>query len=127
MTITYSRHGARRTRLIDFNPLKGRFEFLDSFSNKDIASLINLHIHMRDPSGKVFDYGARNGLPNSVNITRSYSSIDPNTAPDYGNLFTITTNLRIRRNDVVLILQSCLLYTSPSPRDRTRSRMPSSA
>ena len=25
------------------------------------------------------------------------------------------------------IYQSCLLYTSPSPRDRTRSRMPSSA
>ena len=25
------------------------------------------------------------------------------------------------------LLQSCLLYTSPSPRDRTRSRMPSSA
>ena len=24
-------------------------------------------------------------------------------------------------------LRSCLLYTSPSPRDRTRSRMPSSA
>ena len=26
-----------------------------------------------------------------------------------------------------LLLKSCLLYTSPSPRDRTRSRMPSSA
>ena len=26
-----------------------------------------------------------------------------------------------------LLLVSCLLYTSPSPRDRTRSRMPSSA
>ena len=25
------------------------------------------------------------------------------------------------------IVTSCLLYTSPSPRDRTRSRMPSSA
>ena len=25
------------------------------------------------------------------------------------------------------ITDSCLLYTSPSPRDRTRSRMPSSA
>ena len=25
------------------------------------------------------------------------------------------------------ILYTCLLYTSPSPRDRTRSRMPSSA
>ena len=29
------------------------------------------------------------------------------------------------RPDVRLL--SCLLYTSPSPRDRTRSRMPSSA
>ena len=27
----------------------------------------------------------------------------------------------------VLPLSTCLLYTSPSPRDRTRSRMPSSA
>ena len=25
------------------------------------------------------------------------------------------------------LLDACLLYTSPSPRDRTRSRMPSSA
>ena len=30
------------------------------------------------------------------------------------------------KNDTDL-LNSCLLYTSPSPRDRTRSRMPSSA
>ena len=27
----------------------------------------------------------------------------------------------------LLLLEGCLLYTSPSPRDRTRSRMPSSA
>ena len=25
------------------------------------------------------------------------------------------------------VVEGCLLYTSPSPRDRTRSRMPSSA
>ena len=30
-------------------------------------------------------------------------------------------------NDNVASLVTCLLYTSPSPRDRTRSRMPSSA
>ena len=30
-------------------------------------------------------------------------------------------------NRKVLVFRSCLLYTSPSPRDRTRSRMPSSA
>ena len=32
--------------------------------------------------------------------------------------------LRQTRRDVIMV---CLLYTSPSPRDRTRSRMPSSA
>ena len=30
-------------------------------------------------------------------------------------------------NETVMIVMPCLLYTSPSPRDRTRSRMPSSA
>ena len=29
--------------------------------------------------------------------------------------------------DRIVLHNSCLLYTSPSPRDRTRSRMPSSA
>ena len=28
---------------------------------------------------------------------------------------------------IALLFWNCLLYTSPSPRDRTRSRMPSSA
>ena len=32
-----------------------------------------------------------------------------------------------RPRDTWVISKSCLLYTSPSPRDRTRSRMPSSA
>ena len=33
------------------------------------------------------------------------------------------------KNDKFIVIQNntCLLYTSPSPRDRTRSRMPSSA
>ena len=29
--------------------------------------------------------------------------------------------------DSVLLIENCLLYTSPSPRDRQKSRMPSSA
>ena len=29
--------------------------------------------------------------------------------------------------DTLVEVRTCLLYTSPSPRDRTRSRMPSSA
>jgi len=34
---------------------------------------------------------------------------------------------RMRLNTLGQSIQACLLYTSPSPRDRTRSRMPSSA
>ena len=37
-----------------------------------------------------------------------------------------TFSLNLRPDDR-LLLCSCLLYTSPSPRDRPRSRMPSSA
>ena len=41
-----------------------------------------------------------------------------------GNLewYSYTSN-----GDYLITITSCLLYTSPSPRDRTRSRMPSSA
>ena len=44
---------------------------------------------------------------------------------------TMNTNL-VQSRDAIraadrLDLSACLLYTSPSPRDRTRSRMPSSA
>ena len=35
--------------------------------------------------------------------------------------------IELSDSQVVAVIKSCLLYTSPSPRDRTRSRMPSSA
>ena len=33
----------------------------------------------------------------------------------------------VHRYNTTVLVERCLLYTSPSPRDRTRSRMPSSA
>ena len=38
-----------------------------------------------------------------------------------------TTESSDRAFEEEVMLSGCLLYTSPSPRDRTRSRMPSSA
>ena len=38
-------------------------------------------------------------------------------------IFTITRNQRL----AMILIKSCLLYTSPSPRDGLLSRMPSSA
>ena len=40
-------------------------------------------------------------------------------------------DMRVDENNIAILdmtlTSACLLYTSPSPRDRTRSRMPSSA
>ena len=48
------------------------------------------------------------------------------------NIFFSTANVQAKTfniNDIEIStpFEICLLYTSPSPRDRTRSRMPSSA
>ena len=48
-----------------------------------------------------------------------------------GNIIIKAHNgkIRLQGTDIELVAvgEGCLLYTSPSPRDRTRSRMPSSA
>ena len=44
-----------------------------------------------------------------------------------GGDFEIGNSIQYRNNDSGILVPDCLLYTSPSPRDRTRSRMPSSA
>ena len=50
-----------------------------------------------------------------------------NYAQNMGFNFTDTNMIHIHANMTTSIGDTCLLYTSPSPRDRTRSRMPSSA
>ena len=48
-------------------------------------------------------------------------------APEYGGGLTLQFIGEYRLHTELPNLWGCLLYTSPSPRDRTRSRMPSSA
>ena len=55
-----------------------------------------------------------------------------NTTPTYSELNTHLKNISSLHNEVELYNMGpsdygCLLYTSPSPRDRQKSRMPSSA
>ena len=45
----------------------------------------------------------------------------------FGERLTTPVTLRRGGQEPVAPYDICLLYTSPSPRDRTRSRMPSSA
>ena len=67
-----------------------------------------------------------------------FCTIEPNkgivSVPDQrlqelGNLSSSQNIIptKIEFVDIAGLVKGCLLYTSPSPRDRTRSRMPSSA
>ena len=44
-----------------------------------------------------------------------------------GMSYVMEYTKELNPNDEIIEDKGCLLYTSPSPRDRTRSRMPSSA
>ena len=59
---------------------------------------------------------------NQIKLAMSYTPIS--AIPGIGKYGDVL--MAARTNDMELI-KNCLLYTSPSPRDRTRSRMPSSA
>ena len=57
-------------------------------------------------------------------ITFTYTVTDDDGAESEERLVTLTVK---GRNDAPVVSGPCLLYTSPSPRDATLSRMPSSA
>ena len=65
-------------------------------------------------------------------MSRLARTLDKNQriALQIGLIKNLAECFRGKDNDIFLISNDseiCLLYTSPSPRDRTRSRMPSSA
>src|SRR5664280_253045 len=68
--------------------------------------------------------------PESQNFKFPYSEL--NVFPSLNNNWVYYYTFRIPYNHLVFVkdvngYKACLLYTSPSPRDRTRYRMPSSA
>ena len=80
---------------------------------------------LRDPSlnkGTAFTAAERDALG-----LRGLLPHHPNTQAE--QVERVLENFRRKTSnlDKYVNLAACLLYTSPSPRDRTRSRMPSSA
>ena len=73
--------------------------------------------------GKVVFTGAENEFTQYYNLTEK---VTINALPDVDYLINELEHLINNPNEIIAI-GTCLLYTSPSPRDRQKSRMPSSA
>ena len=69
-------------------------------------------------------------LPNNIEAEQAVigSILVSNEIFDEINIIITSNNFYDPMHQKIFgAIESCLLYTSPSPRDRTRSRMPSSA
>ena len=63
-----------------------------------------------------------------TNLTKQGLNLDAQTEQiEQNTLNAVAQNTQIVEQTAEIKANTCLLYTSPSPRDRTRSRMPSSA
>ena len=64
-----------------------------------------------------------------TNYIKKKYNLDSNLLPIWDHEVIIRSVFRDPKymEDIIFKSKACLLYTSPSPRDRTRSRMPSSA
>ena len=82
-------------------------------------------------SGCMEDYEERYGAVQVHNVLHFFTLDDENPVSIYNCIRCARENAHAVRGRITAemweSINSCLLYTSPSPRDRTRSRMPSSA
>ena len=92
-------------------------------------SLISWQKKIESNPAKFLAFDIYNHLEESRQSLSEYINCNKNDIVFFPNpstaLNTVIKSLDLKENDE--ILTTCLLYTSPSPRDRTRARMPSSA
>ena len=78
------------------------------------------------------NYGSLN-IGNNEKVVVEHTSVNPNKALHVGHIRNVILGdivsriLRKGNFDINVLNYVCLLYTSPSPRDKRQSRMPSSA
>ena len=102
-----------------------------------IANLNHADIETEDPLEGEFSTSLANqvvGMINKIDIKKAtmvnYATAISQFDESLGLLTLIGStdpDYVTRERYAARLLEACLLYTSPSPRDRTRSRMPSSA
>ena len=88
-----------------------------------------VQVHGTENTGKISAFAAFQ--PGIARVFEVLFEQDDATPEFYLSAVSLFTLISIRAISLMtttcFMYYSCLLYTSPSPRDRTRSRMPSSA
>ena len=87
----------------------------ETTQTKDAVRILGI-----DPGLNITGYGVVTVSGDSVSVVEA-GVIRSKRTDDLG------TRLSSIHEGITDVISTCLLYTSPSPRDRTRSRMPSSA
>ena len=92
-------------------------------------ALGDVHAAVRQDNLKdACDWAAQNINDQVIRKAISFNFGDTDEIPYLQTRFESAEDpVQMATRDQILINMGCLLYTSPSPRDRTRSRMPSSA
>ena len=91
------------------------------------------HVALGHSRRRMIDFSGQNAM--RVALGMVLARIIPGIGGWIGNMIANLMMAKLSRGDEyeadeyasALLTKACLLYTSPSPRDRTRSRMPSSA
>ena len=104
------------------------FSFIDGSSL--LPSMASICDELNMPAIALTDHGNMYGAVDFYNACKN-----KNIKPIIGCEFYVAPKSRFEKDPsytydhltVIAKNNNCLLYTSPSPRDRTRSRMPSSA
>ena len=112
--------GAFKTCMEGLKNIPGMIEELDNFAVKRARPFFGICVGMQLLANNSLENGNHKGL-GWINGTIEKKDIISSV-----NKFMIDEKNSVRKN-IEYIIKTCLLYTSPSPRDRTRSRMPSSA
>ena len=98
-----------------------------SFKSQSILNNLNLTV----PEGNITVIMGPSGAGKSVTLKLLMGLLKPDsgevTVDDQSVCNANDLEMNKIRGKIGMLFQDCLLYTSPSPRDRTRSRMPSSA
>ena len=116
----------RQTTDVDFALASDAIQFAKAFATRIGATCIALE---ENPStARVIV--KQHDIPQTPQLSMDFAQFRAASLTEDLNLRDLTINaMAIAFENVGTVLNHtcCLLYTSPSPRDRTRSRMPSSA